>query len=382
MTHIITQTGGLRRQALASLILPLLFILIAPALTGCTRAARENAIKIAQAGDTLSKQMSEYYGSLQQDTVDTYELNAFREAFLLQQKYDEDVKNGKKAPRLSFEMTQEDKEIAEEYKNTYKALSSRIGLARAMQGAYGSFLKLSEYDSTKEISDNIGGLIEAVNIAAVLSLPDPNGMMVSTVVQGLFKDIVTELTTVQQNHKLLVESNRLIPILEKIKKVFDAEKILYGGDALVKNSKGEGIKVSGIAGRRAATYKSVARQLVENDAVITTAFINRVLSRYQLRWPDSQMPFTQPALKAGIVKMIEARAYPLARVSADAADGISNGLGKLIELHRQLADNKPLSLQELTNNSATLQILLNQLKREDVPSDFITEILKALQKGK
>lgn len=378
MPHIITQAGGLRWRTLVSLFL-LLFILIAPTLTGCTRAARENAIKLARTGDALSKQMSEYYGSLQEDTVDTYELNAFRAAFLLQQKYDEE--NTKTTQRLSFEMSPADKEIAAEYKKTYEALAARIRLAKAMQDAYGSFLNLSEYDSPKEMLDSIGGLIEAVNTAAGLSLPDPTGMA-STVVQGLFKDIVTELTTVQQNRKLLMESNRLIPILENIKKVFDAEKILYGGDALVKNSKGEPVKVSGIAGRRAATYKSVARQLVESDAVITTALVNRVLSRYQMRWPDSQMPFKQPALKAGIVKMIEARAYPLVQVSTDAADGISRGLGKLIEQHRQLADNKPLSLQELVNNSATLQILLDQLKRESVPSDFITEILKALQKGK
>ncbi|MDP2757258.1 MAG: hypothetical protein Q8O45_06565 [Desulfurivibrionaceae bacterium] len=385
MPHVMTQTRRLRRQPFVSVISSLLCILIVFTLTGCTRSVREDATKVAQAGDTVSKQMAEYYSSLQQDTVDTYELNAFREAYLLQQKYDEEVKKDKKQGRIpllppSFEMSLEDKEIAEEYQKAYRALAARVRLARAMQDAYGSYAHLSEYDSTKEVLNNVGGLIKAVNATASLSLPDPTGT-VSMVVQGLFKDIVTELTIIQQNRKLLRESNRLIPILQKVKQVFDAEMILCGGDTTVKNSEDKDMRVSGIAGRRAAAYKSVARQLVESDAVITTALVNGVLSQYQLRWPEPQMPFTQSALKAGIVKMIEARAYPLTQLSEDAGEGVSRGLDKLIVLHQQLAVRKPLSLQEVESNSATLQVLLDQLKTKGVPTDFITELLKTLQKG-
>ncbi len=384
MPYVMTQTRRLRRQPLVPAVSAFLCISIACVLTGCTPSVREDAAKVAQAGETVSKQMAQYYGLLQQDTVDTYELNAFREAYLLQQAYDKDLAKagvqGKTPPQLSLEMTETDKVIAEEYQKTYRALGARARLAKAMQDAYGSYARLSEYDSTQEVLNNVGGLIQTVNAAASLSLPDPTGT-VSTVVQGLFKDIVTELTTIQQNRKLVRESNRLIPTLEKVKQVFDAEMILYGGDATVKNSQGEVMAVSGIAGRRAAAYKSVARQLVESDAVITTALVNRVLSQYQLRWPEPQMPFSQPALKAGIVKMIEARAYPLTQLSEDTGQSVSRGLGGLIVLHEQLAARKPLSLQEVMTNSATLQVLLDQLKTQGVPTDVITELLKALQQG-
>lgn len=283
-----------RRRSQTSIIVAMLIVL-SLGLTGCVRSLRNDAAKVARAGSVSAKQMAAYYESLEQDTLDTYELNAFREVYLLQKKYDEELRKTKEEgrplpPPPSLEMSQVDKLLFQEYQKTYDALAARARLARAMQDAYDSYSHLAEYDSTQEILNRLSDLIKTVNAAASLSLPDPSGT-VSTVVQGLFKDIVTELTTIQQNRKLLRESNGLIPILKKLKEIFDAEKILYGGDTTVKNSQDIDRLVSGIAGRRAAAYKSVARQPVESEAVITTALVNRALSQYQLRWPEPQVPF-------------------------------------------------------------------------------------------
>lgn len=329
--------------------------------------------------------MAEYYETLQRDTVDTYELNAFREAYLLQKSYDEAVERakeeGKPIPQPpSFGMSEIDIAIFQEYQKTYQALATRIRLAKTMQDAYGSYARLSEYDSTKEVLNNVDGLIKTVSAAASLPLPDPTGT-VGALVQGLFRDIVGELETIRQNRKLLRESNRLIPILEKLKQIFDAERVLYGGDTEVTDSQGVKRKVSGIAGRRAVAYKSVARQLVEGDAVISTAMVNRVLNQYQLRFPEPQVPFSQPALKSGIIKIIESRAYPLAQLSEDLGEKLSQSLGNLISLHEQLAVRKPLDLNSLMENLGTTQALLDQLKAQGVPSDFIIELLKAMKKG-
>ncbi len=369
------------RQPLVALLL----ILLAIGFSGCTRSLRQEGAKVAQAGSVTSKQMAEYYETLQRDSVDTYELNAFREAYLLQKSYDDAVKKARAEGRQitqppSFGLSDLDKEILKEYQKTYQALAARIRLAKAMQDAYGSYARLSDYDSTKEVLNNIDGLIKTVSAASSLVLPDPTGT-VGALVQGLFKDIVGELETIRQNRKLLRESNRLIPILEKLRQIFDAERVLYGGDAEVADSQGVKRKVSGIAGRRAAAYKLVARELVEGDAVISTSMVNRVLNQYQLRFPEPQVPFSQPALKAGIVKIIESRAYPLAQLSEDVGEKLSRSLGNLVSLHQQLAVKKPLELNSLIENSGTAQVLLDQLKAQGVSSDFINELLKAMEKG-
>jgi hypothetical protein len=353
-------------------------------LFGCTRAIRDEASKVAKAGRDVSRQMAEYLETLQQDTTDTYELNAFREAYLLQKSYDRAVQKAKDQrrplpPPPSFQMSDMDKQVLREYQQTYQALAARIRLARAMQDAYESYAQLSAYDSTQEVLNSMDGLIKTVSAAADFPLPGLGSA--SSVVQGLFKDIVRELTTIQQNRKLLKNSELLIPIIQKLKAIFDQERILYGGDSVVVDSNGVSRRVSGIAGRRAAAYKSTARELVESDAVISTALVNRVLSRYQLRWPEPQVPFTQPAMKGGIVKIIESRAFPLAQLSDDVSDKISKGLGGLIKLHRELAVKKPLSLQEVISNSATAQVLLDQLKDQGLPANFFVELFNALQKG-
>jgi hypothetical protein len=372
-------------RPLASYVISLLLVLSAIGLPGCTRSLRQDGTKIAQAGSTVAKQMAEYYGTLQLDTNNTYELNAFREAYLLQKAYDREVERAKEQnqpapPPPSFDMSDTDKLIFQEYLKTYQALAARVRLAKAMQNAYDSYAQLSAYDSTQEVLDSLDGLVKTVSAASNLVLPDPTGT-VTSLVQGLFKDIITEITTIQQNRKLLLESNRLIPILQKLKQVFDAERVLYGGDAEVTDSQGVKRAVSGIAGRRAAAYKSVARQLVEGDAVITTAMVNRVLSVYQFRWPEPQVPFTQPALKAGIVKIIESRAYPLMQLSEDVGEGLSKSLSTLIAQHQKLAVRKPMSVQELFEHSATVQVLIDQLKSQGVPTGLLTQLITASEKG-
>lgn len=358
-------------------------ILFAILLSGCTPSLRKDASQVAQAGSLLAKQMAEYYEILQKDTIDTYELNSFREAYLLQKRFDAEVadaqRNNRPVPRPpSFAMSDTDKEIFKEYQKTYQALATRIKLARAMQTAYSSYSRLAEYDAAKEVGDSLDNLLGAVKGAAIFPLPDPTNL-VGNLVQGIFSDLIRELETIKQNKKLLRESNRLVPILIKLKQIFDAERILYGGDTEVTDSNGVRRKISGIAGRNAAAYKSTARQLVESDAVISTALVNRVLGKYGLRFPEPQVAFSQPALKAGIVKMIESRAFPLAQLSEDVGEKISTGLGALVTLHNQLAEKKPISLQAIIENSATAEVLLDQLKAQDIDPNLLKDLIKLLE---
>lgn len=371
-----------RRQAFTT---PLSLLLLVIALAGCSRPLRDDATRVALAGSRIGGQMASFYRSLQQDTLDTYELNAFREAYLLRAGYERAAKQaaetGASPPAPPpLEMSETDEQISREYQQTYQALAARVRLAQAIERVYDSFADLSKYDATKGIFDGLDDLIRTAGGAASLSLPDPT-RTVTAPVRALFTDLITELTTIQQNRRLLREGARLLSILQKLREVFKAERILYGGDGIAKDGSGNDRQVSGIAGRRAAAYESVARQLVESRAVITTAFLNRVLEPYQLRWPDPEVPFEQPALSAGVIKMIEARAYPLAQLSEDAAGGVYQSLSRLMTLHQQLAARQPLSWREFLEHSATVDVLLDQLNRKVLPAGLLPELLQAIQKG-
>lgn len=281
------------RRLLALAITLVLVILPALSQSGCTRSLRTEATKVASVGGEVSKQLAEYLELLQQDTIDTYELTAFRDGYETQKAYDLQVERAKARhqpipPPPSSAMSATDKEIFLEYQKTYQALGARVGLARAMQNAYESYAQLSAYDSSQEVLNSMDGLIQTVSAAASFPLPGLGGSAAG-LVDGMFRDIVRELTTIKQNRKLLKDSNRLIPIVERLKAIFDLERILYGGDTAVTDSVGVRRNISGSAGRRAAAYRLLAGILVQNDAVISTPLLNRVLARYELRWPDPQL---------------------------------------------------------------------------------------------
>jgi hypothetical protein len=362
-------------------VLPLLVASIG--LAACSRSIRDDAARVAESGATTARQMVQLYQSLQHETADTYELNVFREAFLTQRAYDDAVERARQANQPppappTFEMTALDVQLSLEYQKTYDALAARARMARAMQQTYDGFAHLASYNAAAEVERSVEGLSKAVSGAVALALPDPTGVAASAA-QSLLKEVAARLADLKQNSSLRSASTQIVPIVTGLKAAFDAEKPLLGGDSDVRDSQGVSRKVSGIAGRRAAAYKAVARELVLSDSVISAEMITRVLAPYQLRWPDPQRPFSDAAVKAGIIKMIEARAYPLAQLSVDASEGLSRSLGRLLTLHRQLMVGQPLSLDDALQDSATVQVLLDRLKSDGVPVETIADLLKTLR---
>ena len=376
------------RMALVSRVAILLLMALSlVGQTGCSRSIRKDGTQVAKIGSATAKQMGDYYESLQKDITDTYELNAFRSAFLEQRTYDRLAAQAKAAgqpipPPPAIALSETDKLTSQAFQTTYTALQKRIGVAHAMQDAYDSFQHITEYNATAEIDKSIANLATSLKAAKVSSLPtiDPTGA-VTTVGQALFEDVINELATVQSNRAILRESEHLAVILEKIQKLFESELVLYGGDQTVKDSSGADVQISGITGRRAAAYREVVTELVQGEAIITTSLVTRVLGQYDFKWPEPQVPFTQPAMKAGIIKMIEARSYPIVQLSVDTGDKLSGSLKKLALIHHQLAAKRPLSLQEALDQSETVQVLLNQLKKKSVPVDLIKELFQTFQKG-
>jgi hypothetical protein len=354
-------------------------------MNACTSSDRPAALQVAAAGSVTARQMGEYYSSLQRDSQDTYELNAFREAYLAQRAYEQNQLEAVRGrvespPPPSLEITALDRALAAEYEKTWRALGARVRLAGAMQDAYESYARLAQYDASREMLDRVGGLLSAANGAAALPLPDPTGT-VGAVTGGLFKDLVTQLTTLWQNRKLVRDNARLAQALLELQRIFEAERILMAGDAEVKDSTGQARSVSGIAGRRAAAYREVARALVEGEAVISSALINRVVGAHDLRWPDSQAPFSDPPLKAGILKLIEYRALPHAQASEDAGAFISSSLAELVVLHEQLARGRPPSLSAFLERSAAGQVALDCLRQRGIPADVLLHQLRDAKEG-
>ena len=365
-----------KRRILSITVASVFFLAIA-----CTRSLRQDALQTAKFGSTTAQQMADYYGVIQKYTIDTYELDQFREAYLRQLAYNRAKEKGEQpATTPSFEFTQVDRDIQELSQKTYDALGARSQLALAMKDAYDAYVNLASYDSTQEVLGAVSGLTKAAVAVSSLPLPDPTGT-ITGLAQGILKDIITELTTIQQNKKLVQQSEKLIPALEKLKKFFDTEQPLCGGDYDTKDSAGNIRHPTGIAGRKSAAYESAARVLVEGEVVISTAFVNRVLEQYQLKWPEPQAPFAQSALKAGVIKMIEGRSHPIGRLADDTANQLSRSLGKLITLHNELKQKKPLSWTEALNNSATAQLLLNRMKSQGAPVDSLVQVMTLLQGG-
>src|SRR5436190_764709 len=105
-----------RNRPIVTLLLCLIGSSFCLSQFACTRSIRDQGSKVAKAGSDLSKQMADYLATLQQDTVDTYELNAFRDAYLSQKIYERSVQMAKDQRRPlprppSSAMSEVDKQI-------------------------------------------------------------------------------------------------------------------------------------------------------------------------------------------------------------------------------------------------------------------------------
>lgn len=343
--------------------------------SGCARALRPDANKVAKAGSLTARQMGDFYDSLAKDNLRTWELfsfeNAYDTAIILAKRKDEDRLQPQPPPPTEKERRAkadgkarvEREDIFKDYQARHQALVARKQLANEVQNLYDSFARLADYDAPGEVLKRVDQL--EGTIGAVISNPFPKAQ--TDLVNGILKDVITHLRTVKQN-KLILRGNRdIIAVLQKLSEFYDAEKIVY----------------KSIPTSRAAFTVNVAKKLVTKKEVISTSLVEDVLANYGLKWPDPQHPFTDETLIEGIKGLIDARAKPLEMISQDAADKLAITIGKLIDLHKQLeAKPQTLSFEEFAESSATVQVLLTQLKEKGVPADALLDVLKTILKEK
>lgn len=430
-------TSAVQTAAVCGILLLLLV------LTGCTRSLRPAAIKVAEAGSGTAKQLGGYYDSLASDTIRTWELDAFSDAYAVatvEAKFDRDIraideqiqferdpqkleslKQSKKTkeqnraevlrpapldPTRKKNWEQELKETedllkAEKakpesernknvismleasvkqkgelakasthseamfvlYRQRYDALRARKRLAVELAGVYDQFARLANYDAAEDVRTKANDLIGA--LSGVLNHPLPDISPTSNSLIGrIIGDVIGEIMTIRSNKAILKSSRRVVVGLRNVQTFFDAEKTVYKSIPTI----------------RASFTTQIAKNLVTNESVISTSLLSDTLARYELVWPEPQTPFTSKALINGVVGMIDARAKPLEKASQDTADALSRSLVRLITLHEELENNKPLSFVEFAESSSAVKLLIEELERENVPAGGLLKFFKALQK--
>jgi len=321
----ITERRARHSRRCQCLLLAFLAIL---GLTGCTRSVRPQANKVAAAGKITSEQMAAYYDTLAKDTVDVWEMTAFQRGF-----------SG--LPRT--ELTQA---LQKAYSDRYLALLARKRFANTISATYTQFGNLASYDSSEEVIASVGKLNEAVQSLRGRPLIAPGSAAAPVSATSAINALVTELQTVAENRAILRENQRLIALVDRVRAVFDAELPVY----------------QSIADDKRRVYTEAAQGLVRGKAVDSTALVSRVLEAYELKWPTPAPVFTDPNLINAVVEVIEARATPIARISQDAGEEISDALGVLVSLHRKVVAGGPLTFQEMVQQNALVQDLLDALK--------------------
>ena len=317
---------------------------------GCSRSLQADATKIAKAGTLTATQMANYYESLAQADIDSWELESFQNGLLGATP----LPAGAQAPTQAeieqalSDRRQQIKVIGDTYKKEYDYLIARARLARQVGKVYAAFANLTSYDTTGEVSKSVEGLI--TQIGEVRSKPldlSRNIGSLPVTPNNILGDIVKELTIVQQNRAYLRESKRLISTLEKLKQFFDAETPAYNL----------------IAQRRAINFREIAISLVRRKYVISREMLTRFLDTFQLHWPEPPEKFTDAQMIEGIVGLINARATPLATISEDTAGALSESLDSLITLHKNLQAHRTVNLTEIAQQSETVQALLDALNK-------------------
>lgn len=252
-----------------------LTLLIALALTACRTTVRDDAKALAARGEAAGTRLAEYYESLARDTVDVWELTAFRRGFL-------------KLP--------DGVDTRKDFEQQYALLRSRARLARRMANVYESLGTFAAYDSLDDMETELKGIERSPAV----------------------DKLIAAIALWKQNRGLRAGAQSLLPIAEAVRELFRSERELY--DDIIEE--------------RADKYRQVAIELVRAKEVVSTPLVNRVLASYELSWPESKTPFTDERTVAGIVEMIEARSRTFAAKSQDETTGVANALTALVEAHR------------------------------------------------
>ena len=258
----------------------------------CRTTTRDDTAALASRGQEAGTRLSEYYESLARDTVDSWELSAFRRGFLKLPETD-------LSARTAFE-------------SQYKALRSRARMARRFSNVYESLGRLAAYDTGGEIVGAVEDLETALKNVAESPLR-------GRLERDAFEAVVKAISSWKANRELRRGAHMLQPIAAGMETLFRSERELY----------------EDITDDRASKTRQIAIDLVKAKEVVSSTLVTRVLASYELAWPDVKQPFADERTISGIVEVIEARSKTFEAKSQDETESVADALKALVEAHKQ-----------------------------------------------
>ena len=258
----------------------------------CRTATRDDTAALASRGEETGTRLSEYYESLARDTVDSWELSAFRRGFLK-------LPETGTTTRAAFE-------------SQYKALRARARMARRFGNVYESLGRLAAYDTGGEII----GAVEDLE-ASLKNVAD--SPLQGRLERDAFEAAVQAIASWKADRELRAGARTLEPIAAAVAAFFRSERELY----------------QDIAEDRAMKTRQIAIDLVKAKEVVSSTLVTRVLASYELTWPDAKQPFADERTISGIVEVIEARSKTFEAKAQDETESVGDALKALVEAHKR-----------------------------------------------
>jgi hypothetical protein len=301
-------------------------------LTGCDNRAEGEALAKtgAAAADTLAK----YYDSLIQDTIDTWEFEAFNVS----------IRNSMGAAAAGGAAPQHpitfDPALQSKLQEQLDALNARAKLARRLLATYNALKDLSTSDASGAVKSSAEAL--ATEIAGLKVFP-AGGVNPST----LFGMAASDIAAWKQSRDIRKGSKILLAIVEGMTKLFDAEKDAY----------------KSITEERGNKALVVAQYLIENKMVLALPLLQKVPDSLGIKLAGADRPVDNAATIAGLVEMISVRMLRMATLSAGAADSMRAGLADLATAHQELQAKRGLSLDGVLAAVARTQDYVDEINK-------------------
>jgi hypothetical protein len=277
---------------------------------------RDAGTALAKAGADTASTLAGYYNSLAQDTVDTWEMEAF---------YD------------SIQGIPFDDNSQKLYQDRIDALNRRAQMAGDLCALYTALAQLASYDASTEVGD------AALRLSKDLkSIPIVPGSGVDA--SALVKSVAGDLASWKQSRDMVKGSRLIVETLEKIERIFQSEVGAY----------------KSIAKDRGLTLANVLEYLIQKNMVITTSLLQKVPESLGLSL--SPVPTDERTTKA-VVQLARVRLARISLLSSSAADSTDHTLLLLIQNHRNFQAKKQLSISEVLAGLQRAQTYLDDISR-------------------
>jgi hypothetical protein len=282
--------------------------------SGC--GDRAGAADLANAGATTANALASYYNSLAQDSIDSWEMEAF---------YD------------SIQGIPFDQNSQKLYQDRIDALNHRAQMATDLASLYGALTQLSSYDASGQVSGAADRLSKQLTSIPVLSGSGVNPA-------SLIGSVAGDLADWKQSKDLRKGSRIIAEALEKIERLFQSEAKLY----------------KSIARERGLSVANVLEYMIQNKMVTTTPLLQQVPQSLGLTL--TTIP-TDDKTTNGVIQLARVRLQRLALLSASAADTTDQSLLLLVQNHKDFQNKKQLSLNQVLTGLQKVQVYLDEISQ-------------------